>query len=173
MAHSAAVSRLPPSYRTVLDPGAGDGRLAASALTHCKPHICKVTAVELHEGRAEMLPSEWDVVCGGYLGWAEKMAGHRTFDLIISNPPFSEWIEFVDASFPLLAPRGTLLVLGFSNILGSQKRAGWWRRHKPSSILQSPRRPQFIPDSSNGDPRESIWVQWGPGRPKHTRFDWL
>lgn len=169
----AAVSRLWRCYQTILDAGSGDGRLAASVVDHRLPHPSQVTAVELHEERAAALPDDWEVVCASYPEWAKSVAGKRSFDLIITNPPFSRWLEFVDASLPLLAHNGVLLALGFSNILGSRKRAVWWQKHRPSKILQSPRRPQYKPGSNNGDPRETIWVQWGPGMSTKTTFDWL
>jgi len=144
-----------------------------SAVARRHPHPCQVTAVELNEERAADLPDDWEVICGNYLDWAAAAQGERRFDLIISNPPFTRWMDFIRASLPLLEHRGILLALGFSNILGSQKRAAWWKENRPQQIWQSSRRPQFRPDSQNGDPRETIWVQWGPSQSKHTKFDWL
>jgi predicted RNA methylase len=169
----AAVSRLGKTHQRILDPGAGDGRLAASAVKQRAPHPCEVTAVELNEERAAAMPDDWKVVCGSYTDWAAEVEGKLRFDLIITNPPFSLWLEFVQASLRLLDHNGILLALGFSNVLGSQRRAGFWQANKPSWILQSSRRPRYRSDRNSGDPRESIWVQWGPGKPRDTRLDWL
>jgi len=132
-----------------------------------------VTAIELNQERAAVLPDDWEVVCGSYLDWAEEVDGKRRFDLIITNPPFTHWLEFVQISLRLLDHNGILLALGFSNVLGSQKRAAFWKTNQPSWIWQSSKRPHYRSDRSGGDPRESIWVKWGPGYPTHTSFDWL
>ena len=114
-------------------------------------------------------------VHGDFLLWAREE--RRRFDLIVSNPPFALWAEFVEAMLPLLAHNGEALVLAFMNIVGSAERVDFWRTWKPylKRIWVSHRR-YSKPGTKGGDPREVAWFHWvhprrnGFGAPG---FDWL
>lgn len=172
------------TFATVLDAGAGEGGIARIVEEWAleRGDEVAVTAVELDPDRADRLPAEWERHQGDFLTWADNSSSlQRRYDLVVTNPPFEvggepAWTRWVDAGRPLVTPRrGTLAVLGFANILGGQARSAWWRIHRPSRILISPRRPQYRPEAKSGDPRDTVWVLWDHGgrAADETTFDWL
>jgi hypothetical protein len=169
---AAAMDHVDRRHDTILDAGAGDGRLAKAAEIKRGNHPSTVTAVEVNVGRTEQYPNHWDVIPANFLTWARQEK--RRFSLVISNPPFKEWLRFAELCLRLRAPSGVCLVLGFANILASQNRSEWWRIHRPAKILLSSRRPQFKEGAQGGDPRDTVWIMWGPKHNPHsTLFDWV
>lgn len=62
------------------------------------------------------------------------------YDLIITNPPFSLALEFLQKS---LQEADTVCYLLRLNFLGSQKRRVFWQANRPSHVLVLPERPVF------------------------------
>jgi hypothetical protein len=164
----------------VLDPGAGCGEIGLEVERWIADHpTCtgaaqrrpEVTAVELDVGRASCLPDRWRADCADFFPWARlRVEERQSWPLVVTNPPFSHWQEWVDACLPLTS--GYLAVLGFTNILGGQARSRWWAEHRPEWVLVSPKRPSFRGGSS--DPRDACWIVWrGYHAPKRTELDWL
>ncbi len=91
-----------------------------------------------------------------------------TYDLIITNPPYSLAQEFVErAKLWRASERSLIVMLLRVNFLGSQKRGKWLRVNTPS-VYVSPRRPSFgtNKDGKPGtDATEYAWFIWGPGKP--------
>lgn len=171
----------------ILDAGCGDGRLLGAAADYALAfsgpfaHDGKAIGVDINADRllhARVLHDDLCFVCWDFLEWAGRVGpGYGGFDLVISNPPFGVWDDFVRAMLPLVAPGGTCLVLGFVNVLGGQHRrdggpgAAWWRENPPSRIWLSPRRASFTSDGQT-DPRDVCWISWEPG-PRNAEFRWL
>jgi hypothetical protein len=162
----------------VLDPGAGCGELCLEVERWVAEHAPessvlrpRVTAVEYDVGRASCLPDRWRATCGDFFPWARLRAEERQrWPLIITNPPFSRWQEWIDVCLPLCG--GYLAALAFTNILAGQARAAWWAEHRPEKVLISPKRPQFRGGSN--DPRDTCWIVWrGYHKPERTELDWL
>lgn len=81
-----------------------------------------------------------------------------TYDLIITNPPYSLAQEFIERALELRAsPRSVVAMLLRINYLGSQKRATWLRANFPA-IYVTPRRPDFT--GGGGDATEYAWMIW-------------
>jgi phospholipid N-methyltransferase len=167
---NALVAALPGSGGggPCLDPGAGTGALGRAVARRWPS--CPIVAVELEGVRLAALPPEWERVAGDFLKWEPG----RTFPLVVCNPPFSAWIAWAERCLQLRAAGGLVLVLGFSNILASRRRAAWWRAHPPAQILQVSRRPCYRAEGGN-DPRETIGIVWGPHDPggPPPAFTWL
>lgn len=79
-----------------------------------------------------------------------------TVDLIISNPPFSLALEFLQKS---LQEAGTVCYLLRLNFLGSQKRRAFWQANRPSHVLVLSKRPCFTGDGKT-DSIEYAWFCW-------------
>lgn len=172
----AVLERVRVRPRHALDAGAGDGVLG-QAVSALFPGGVSVTAVELDPERAGRLPAPWDVHIANFLTWAPACPDR--FDLIVTNPPFNAWDEFVLAALPLLEHGGTLLALGFTNVLGGQDRfRQLWQVHPPSTVWLSPRRASFTEDGKT-DARDVVWIEWRRGGTAPvggglvTRFGWL
>lgn len=75
-------------------------------------------------------------------------------DLIITNPPFSKALEFLEKS--LSCDWATVIYLMRLNFLGSQKRKEFWNLHRPSHLYVLSKRPSFT-DNGNTDSTEYAW----------------
>lgn len=93
------------------------------------------------------------------LDWKSPMP-----DVLITNPPFSLAIEFIEHSMRLF-PGAYLAFLLRLNFLGAQARSAFWRRHAPD-VYVMPKRPSFTPDGKT-DSTEYAWFVWPGG--KHDR----
>lgn len=83
----------------------------------------------------------------------------RMVDLIVTNPPFSLAIEFLQKS---LREAVTVVYLLRLNFLGSQKRKAFWQANPPSHVLVLSRRPCFTNDGRT-DSIEYAWFAWDRG----------
>ena len=83
-------------------------------------------------------------------------------DVIITNPPFSLTIEFIQKSLSELAPDGTLVYLQRVNFLGSKCRLDFWAEigfpNKTPVIVP---RPRFV--NGGSDSCEYMWMIWDKG----------
>lgn len=83
------------------------------------------------------------------------------FDLIITNPPFSLAMEFVQTAMKCRRTAYSMVAMLLRlNWLGSQKRAKWLRAHRPA-VFVTPRRPNFS-DAVKTDSCEYAWFLWHP-----------
>ncbi|WP_373069854.1 hypothetical protein [Sulfurimonas sp.] len=76
-------------------------------------------------------------------------------DLIVTNPPFSEALEFLEKS---LNEAKTVVYLLRLNFLGSQKRKQFWNDNPPSHIFVLSKRPSFT--GKGTDSTEYAWFCW-------------
>jgi hypothetical protein len=76
-------------------------------------------------------------------------------DLIITNPPFSVAIEFLEKS---LKESKTVVYLLRLNFLGSQKRKKFWDINKPTHLFVLSKRPSFT--GGKTDSTEYAWFVW-------------
>lgn len=79
-----------------------------------------------------------------------------TFSLIITNPPFSLFQEFLEKS---LKESSTVWYLLRVNVLGSKKRAEWWQDKLPTHLLTLSARPSFNSKGTT-DATEYAWFGW-------------
>lgn len=85
----------------------------------------------------------------------------RTWDLVITNPPYSKAREFVEAHW-LLAERYLVLLLKLA-FFESIERRGWWRQRMPAHVYVLSHRPSFRNGAS--EPRTAYaWFVWTPRR---------
>lgn len=99
--------------------------------------------------------------------WAEIREGvdylttpFSPVDLIITNPPFSLSLEFLEKS---LTEAQTVCYLQRLNWLGSQKRQTFWNNHIPDKLFILAKRPQFKKELGLGggtDSTEYAWFIW-------------
>lgn len=89
----------------------------------------------------------YDAVPARFKHWAELAenvdyltTSFRRMNLIITNPPFSLAVEFLQKS---LAEAGSVFYLLRLNFLGSKKRKEFWRANKPSHVMVLSERPCF------------------------------
>jgi hypothetical protein len=110
----------------------------------------------------------YDRVIGGRKTYDEISEGkdylanvypRHNFDMIITNPPFSLALEFLQKS---LHEAITVCYLLRLNFLGSQKRRPFWQANRPSHVLVLANRPCFTSDGKT-DSIEYAWFCWDRG----------
>jgi hypothetical protein len=85
--------------------------------------------------------------------------GHAKYDLIVTNPPFKDAMEFIQQAFRFRRDEKSVVAMILRlNFLGSRKRAKWLRAHPPA-VYVTPRRPSFRPDGKT-DSIEYAWFIW-------------
>lgn len=165
--------------KRVLECAAGDGSMVnvladAGAI---------VDAVEIDVGRADIIrrgERARHVHRGDFLSpstdaWLKK-TGALPYDAVITNPPYGEWVQFVNAKGEpkfryrdlalefaeraiLLAPVVCFLLR--LNWAGSQPRHAFHAKH-PADLVVFSNRPRFRPDGKS-DAAEYAWWIWRRG----------
>jgi len=72
-----------------------------------------------------------------------KSRSDAKFDIIATNPPFSQCEAFMAKSIELLHPSGVMVFLLRMAIMGSKKRLSFWKDHMPIEIAHFVRRISF------------------------------
>lgn len=138
----------------ILDPGCGTGAILR-AIGALFPEN-EILGLEKDETRfhACRASTELPVAHGDFFQHTEK------HDLIISNPPYSHALEFVQHAMTLAPVVCMLLRLPW---IASQRRAEWHRENL-CQINVLPKRPSFTADGKT-DATEYAWFLWGAGDP--------
>lgn len=158
-------------FRTVVDAGAGTGaitRVVRRWLFPTDDERNHLHAIELDEQRAKESGAHqgsfYDVGrCG------EGVAGLRPprWDLVISNPPFSEAERFAEHALAIGKTVCFLLRLGWLAANRDSKKdhiRARYRLHRdrPCDVFVLGRRPSFT--TGETDSSEYAWLVWGEGR---------
>jgi hypothetical protein len=134
----------------VLDPCAGNGAI----LSVCESNAGRLRGIEINSDRA----SECNYPC--FIGNALGPESWGKPDLIITNPPYSLALPFIERAIAEMAPCGIAAFLTRLNFLGSQKRAAFHKKH-PADIYVLSQRPSFT--GGGTDATEYCWMVWGTG----------
>ncbi len=136
----------------ILDPGCGTGAILRTIGAMFPEN--EVLGLEKDEARFLACEASTDlpVAHGDFFSHTER------WDLIISNPPYSHALEFVQHAMTLAPVVCMLLRLPW---IASQKRAAWHRENL-SHIHVLPKRPSFTADGKT-DATEYAWFIWGAG----------
>ena len=125
------------TIRSFCEPAAGDGRIVR-AVQAGKPRLKCIT---------------YDLNIGlDYLGDLQP----PKVDLVISNPPYSHALGFVERAVNQASTAAMLLRLDF---LGSQRRRPFWHRHPLTHLYVLTRRPSFTDDDKT-DQYNYGWFVW-------------
>lgn len=112
-----------------------------------------------------------DLVAGSGAGYSWpstdflRVTPNPVFDLIITNPPFSLALEFVQQAMHWRRDSNSIVAMLLRlNWLGSQQRAPWLRQHTPA-VYVTPRRPAFSTNKQGKvgtDSADYAWMVWPP-----------
>jgi hypothetical protein len=149
-----------PTAGSVLEPCAGDGAIVAALRAR---GVDCVDAIEIDEDRAAKVRAiGGDVLCSDALGPEAAGIWQAAHGLILTNPPFSLAMEFVELALASQRPhRGTSAFLLRLSWLASSKRAAF-HRENPSDVYVLSRRPSFTGDGKS-DSTDYAFFVWGPG----------
>lgn len=135
-----------PKVRT-WEPAQGDGRLVRA-----------MAAFGIDAHGSDLFPQD----NGGEAIDFLKTGGHH-WPCIVTNPPFSLAVEFIDHAF---AHSDHVFMLLRLNFLGSKKRKAWWAMHEPDAIFVLSSRPKFCKNKKGKwatDACEYGWFYWSTG----------
>lgn len=145
-----------------LEPAAGGGAII-KAVNEWRIDPIRWHAMEL---RAECAPAIRALIPEGADG-SEIFVGHDflnrdlggcDFQVVITNPPYSHALEFIQAALSL----GSYVVMLLRvNFLGSAKRSAFFRSEMPD-VYVLPNRPSFT--GKGTDATEYCWAVWTPER---------
>lgn len=152
------------------DPSAGDGRMFAELdrRGHGGPWY-------LNDVREEELPRLASVpnavaTIGDYLA----LANPPEADFMLTNPPFSRSVEFVDKARTHIS--GPICILQSIAWQGTQRRSEWLRKSGLAWVLNLSKRPRWEMDDGGKAPSniwDFAWYVFLPGHRGLPRMDWL
>ena len=118
----------------ILDPCAGSGNFGIVLRKKINNHI---DAIEIREEEKDKLLQIYDdVKIGNCLNYVDY------YDVVITNPPFSQAYEIVKHYLEVVKPRELILLLRTS-FLESKKRYDFWQRHPVNKLYVLSERPSF------------------------------
>lgn len=143
------VLQIAPTQR-ILDPGCGTGAILRCVGAAFPEN--EILGLEKDGARFEACSAltELPVEQGDFFTHRER------YDVIVSNPPYSHALEFVQHALSMAPLVAMLLRLPW---LASMKRAEW-HRENPSHVCVLPKRPSFTGDGKT-DATEYAWFIWG------------
>ena len=155
----------PDYFDRVVDPCCGDGAILDVIAEQWPDHRQSLRGVEIDARRADIAGKKHRVACADALG---ETQWDRAVELVVTNPPFSLAMEFVQRALEEVAPGGTVAMLLRLPWLASQKRAPWLRENTPS-VYVLPTRPSFT--GKGTDATDYAWMVWDGKPPTVTILD--
>ncbi len=137
----------------IIDPCCGDGAIL-DVVAEVYPTAFRC-GVEIDPVRAAKAASRHNVVAADALG-PLRWTGNG--DLVLTNPPFSLAMEFVQRAIKEAGKGGTVAMLLRLPWLASMKRAAWLRANTPS-VYVLPKRPSFT-GNGKSDATDYAWMVW-------------
>ncbi len=147
-----------PCPGDVLDPCAGKGDLLRAVDAYAAWEHAHLRAFEILKDEATSLAEEIAIFRRDALsdqGWGRP-------DLVITNPPFSRAMEFVERALDEVAPGGTVAMLLRLGWLASAQRVRF-HQECPADVYVLAKRPSFTGNGKT-DATDYAWFVWGPGR---------
>ena len=103
------------------------------------------------------------------------------FDAIITNPPFSYALEFVEKSLSIVKERGTVAMFLKISFLESTRRKNFFMKNPPKEVMVFSKRQQTWkggnPFNEKGKPWSTIvcyaWFIWEKGYKGDTKLCWI
>jgi len=136
-----------------LEPAVGDGSIVR-AVSKVRDDVSWTTVDIRPECKAD---KTGDFL---HMGFGER------FNAIITNPPYSQALEFVKMA---VTRADVVVMLLRLNWLASAERCSWLRANMPSEVYVLPDRPSF--DGENTDATDYAWFAWRRGsREQHARL---
>jgi len=150
------------------DPAAGDGRMIRELMQRGNPGPHFVNDI-----REEERPALID--CGvATIGDYLTMIDPPACDFLITNPPFTKAVEFVQKARTHVS--GPICILQSTRWQSTQKRSEWLRTAGLALVLNLPRRPQWEVDSGEtvrNNVMDFAWYVFLPGHCGRPEMDWL
>lgn len=140
-----------------LEPCVGDGAIVR-AVNDVRSDVSWSTIDVRPSTKADLIA---DFVALGYGDAIDSIQPKGGWDVIVTNPPFSLALEFVEEALRRSRVVAMLLRLGW---LSSSKRHPFVSQNTPD-VYVLPDRPSFDPQKKCGsDTADYGWMVWGPGR---------
>lgn len=137
----------------ILEPCAGNGNIIRCLRDFGYKNI---DAVEIREEEKHNLYELADNVYIEDFLKANHLNGR--YDVIITNPPFSQALEFIEKSLDIVKPGGLVIMLLRTNFLESKRRFDFWQKHPLTGLYVLHQRPSFT--GKGTDATSYSWFVW-------------
>lgn len=146
-----------------LEPSAGKGAI----VKYVKKYVSDIAAYEIQEQFTPELNSlNVNVLIGDFL-----QSQPVEYDIIVSNPPYSQVLEFINHCRLCLSDQGKMAFLLRLPFVASVKRYYFFADYRPVEINVLSQRPKFGGD--NIDSCDYAWFEWRKESAKETKFNWI
>lgn len=146
----------------ILEPCAGNGNIIKALQER---GYTSIKAVELRKEEAENLNNMLgygNFAIADFLTLNPKHIGD--IDVVITNPPFSLAMEFLQKSLEIVKNDGKVILLLRLGFLASRKRFGFMRENPPTEMYVLNQRPSFT--GKGTDAQEYAWFVWDKAKEK-------
>lgn len=146
----------------ILEPCAGNGNIIKALQER---GYTSIKAVELRKEEAENLNNMLgygNFAIADFLTLNPKHIGD--IDVVITNPPFSLAMEFLQKSLEIVKDDGKVIFLLRLGFLASRKRFGFMRENPPTEMYVLNQRPSFT--GKGTDAQEYAWFVWDKAKKK-------
>lgn len=146
----------------ILEPCAGNGNIIKALQER---GYTSIKAVELRKEEAENLNNMLgygNFAIADFLTLNPKHIGD--IDVVITNPPFSLAMEFLQKSLEIVKDDGKVILLLRLGFLASRKRFGFMRENPPTEMYVLNQRPSFT--GKGTDAQEYAWFVWDKAKEK-------
>lgn len=155
----------------VLEPCVGNGNII-HAMEECFPSQNHYTAIDIVDRGYE------ETIVEDYLSWETD----KKYDLVITNPPFSHAVEFIERGYEQLKPNGVMAMYLKIQFLEGQKRKEFFKKYPMKYVYVFPNRMSTWMNGNSHDPitgRKYVttfcfaWFVWEKGFTGEPTIRWL
>lgn len=145
----------------VLEPCAGRGAIVKAIKSYCSAEI---TSIEIQENFKDYLDQP---IIGDFL----QTESSPIYDLVMTNPPFSQAEEFIKHARKFIKSDGKLAFLLRLPFIAGVKRYNLFKEFCPYEINVLSQRPKF--GGSNIDSCDYAWICWNKSSSEQTSINWI
>jgi hypothetical protein len=141
----------------ILEPAAGDGAMLAPIRQAFPWKGVQLTACDVN-------PRGEGIAACDFM----QLEAFAEWDLVITNPPFSKAMEFIERALQVTRRGGYVVMIGRAALLETKKRRAFWQRNMPAYTYVLSNRPKFIAGKKGTDSALYAWFVWRAGSRRRT-----
>lgn len=157
-------------FHTILDPAAGGDELRPCAYPEALMTFDSEKDRQIKEERFFTIDIRTNSKATYKRDYFSQSFGY--FPLIITNPDFILFEQYVKKGLTELVPYGYLILLLRLNAIGAQERKHFWQNYTPKSIYAHSERPNFMKGQKVWNEKKQKMVHAGTDSCEYAHFVW-